>query len=85
MTVADALPAVGTPMVGVPGVVAGVTLAEEAENEPVPTALIAATVNVYVSPLTSPVTLQVVAVLEVDEGQASVVFVEVVVFRAVTV
>ena len=46
LTVTDALPLAGTPMVGVPGVVAGVTLAEELENEPVPTTLMAATVNV---------------------------------------
>jgi hypothetical protein len=85
LTVAEALPPAGAPMVGVPGVVAGVTLAEELENEPVPTTLMAATVNVYASPLVSPVTVQVVAVLDVEEGHASVVGVEVVTFSAVTV
>jgi hypothetical protein len=85
LTVADALPLTGVAMVGAPGVVAGVTLADEAENEPVPTTLMAATVNVYASPLVRPDTTQFVAVLDVEEGQASVVDVAVVVFSAVTV
>jgi hypothetical protein len=85
MTVAEALPPSGASMVGGPGVVAGVTLAEEPENAPVPTPLMAATLKVYRSPLVRPVTLQVVAVLDVEVGQASVVGVEVVVFSAVTV
>jgi hypothetical protein len=85
LTVADALPLAGAPMVGVPGVVAGVTLAEELENDPVPPTLMAATVKVYASPLVSPVTMQVAAVLDVEEGHASVVGVTVVVFSAVTV
>ena len=79
------MPLAGASMVGVPGIVAGVTLAEEFENEPVPTTLMAATVNVYASPLVSPVTVQVVAVLDVKEGHASVEGVPVVVFFAVTV
>jgi hypothetical protein len=73
LTVAEALPLAGASMVGIPGVVAGVTLAEEFENEPVPTILMAATEKVYASPLVSPVTVQVVAVLDVEAGHASVV------------
>jgi hypothetical protein len=42
----NALPGVAAPMVGAPGTVEGVTLVEELENEPVPTALIAATLKV---------------------------------------
>jgi hypothetical protein len=72
-------------MVGAPGTPAGVTLAEELENDPVPTTLMAATVKVYASPLVSPVTVQVVALLDVEDGHASVVGVEVVTFSAVTV
>jgi hypothetical protein len=72
-------------MVGTPGVEAGVTLAEEFENEPVPTTLMAATVNVYAAPLVRPVTVQLVEVLDVEEGHASVVGVEVVTFSDVTV
>ena len=45
-TVAEALPRVGTPMVGAAGTVAGVTLLDRAEAGPVPAALVAATVNV---------------------------------------
>jgi hypothetical protein len=85
LTVTKAFPFAGVPMVGAPGTPSGVTLAEELENGPVPTTLMAATVNVYASPMESPVTVQVVAVLDVDEGHASVVGVEVVTFSAVTV
>jgi hypothetical protein len=46
LTVADALPLEGIAIVGMPGVVAGVTLAEGPENRPVPVPLVAATVNV---------------------------------------
>ena len=46
VTLAWALPAVAVPMVGAPGVVAGVTLFDAAEAAPVPTALVAVTVNV---------------------------------------
>lgn len=41
--------------VGVPGVLLGVREFEDDEYEPVPTALIAATVNVYVMPYDKPV------------------------------
>jgi hypothetical protein len=52
--------------VGTDGVVAGVAAAEGAEGFPEPTALVAATVNVYGVPLVSPVTAQVVpAVVQV--------------------
>jgi hypothetical protein len=37
---------VAVPIVGAPGVVAGVTLFDAADGAPVPTALMAATVNV---------------------------------------
>ena len=46
VTVAEALPAVAVPMVGAPGVVAGVTALEAADWAPVPTLLMAATVKV---------------------------------------
>ena len=85
LTIAEAFPLVGRPMVGTPGVEAGVTLAEEFENEPVPTTLMAATVNVYAAPLVRPVTVQLVEVLDVEEGHAFVVGVEVVTFSDVTV
>jgi hypothetical protein len=45
----------------------------------------AATVNVYASPLVRPVTTQLAVVLVVELGQASVVWVDVVVLSAVTV
>ena len=63
----------------------GVTDDEELENEPVPTALMAATENVYASAFVRPVTLQLLDVLVVDEGQASLIVVVVVTFCAFTV
>jgi hypothetical protein len=51
LTVACALPAVAVPIVGAPGVVAGVTLLEAADAGPAPTPLVAVTVNVYAVPL----------------------------------
>ena len=45
-TVACALPAVAVPMVGAPGTVDGVTLLDAADAVPVPTELVAVTVNV---------------------------------------
>ena len=42
---------------GAPGSVAGVTAAEAADAEPVPTALVALTVNVYEVPLVRPDTV----------------------------
>ena len=46
-TAAEALPAVATTPVGEPGTVDGVTLLEAIEGKPVPTPLVAVTVNVY--------------------------------------
>ena len=57
VTVACAFPAVAVPMVGAPGTVAGVTLLDAAEAGPVPTALVAVTVNVYAVPFARPVTV----------------------------
>ena len=55
----------GVPMtaVGASGTVAGVTEPEAADDEPVPTTLVAVTVNVYEVPLVRPVTVQLVEVL----------------------
>jgi hypothetical protein len=63
VTVAEPLPAVAETAVGAPGTVVpmGVTAADGADAEPVPTALVADTVNVYVVPLASPETVAVVA------------------------
>ena len=52
---AEALPAVAATPVGASGTVEGVTAGEAAEAGPVPSALVAVTVNVYASPLTRPV------------------------------
>jgi len=52
-----ALPAVAVPIVGAPGVVAGITLLDAAEAVPVPVALVAVTENVYAVPLVRPVTV----------------------------
>jgi hypothetical protein len=82
---AEALEPVAAPIVGAPGTVAGVTAFEALEKEPVPTTLMAATVKVYVSPLVRPLTVQFMAVLVVDVGQALVEGVDVVVLCAVTV
>jgi hypothetical protein len=57
LTVACALPAVAVPIVGAPGVVAGVTLLEAADAGPAPTPLVAVTVNVYAVPLARPRTV----------------------------
>ena len=46
LTEACAFPAVAVPMVGAPGTVAGVTLFEAPDAAPVPTELVAFTVNV---------------------------------------
>src|SRR6266567_1439843 len=61
LTVAWALPAVAVTAVGAPGVVMGMTAAEAAEVTPVPSALVAMTVNVYAVPLVNPVTVAVAA------------------------
>ena len=54
---ACALPPVAVPMVGEPGTVAGVTEFEGDDAVPVPTELVAVTVNVYAVPFVSPVTV----------------------------
>jgi hypothetical protein len=56
-TLALALPAVAVPIVGAPGIVAGVTLLEVDEDAPVPVLLVAVTVNVYAVPFASPFTV----------------------------
>ena len=77
VTVAVASPPVAAPMVGAPGTAAlGVTAIDEFEKEPVPASLMAATVNVYDWPLVSAVTIQLVADVDVEFEQASVVVVE---------
>ena len=53
-TVTWPLPRVAVTAVGAPGTVAGVTAADAADAGPVPTALVAVTVNVYAVPLASP-------------------------------
>ncbi len=55
--VAWPLPAVAVPMVGASGARAGVTALLVAETVLVPTPFVAVTVNVYVTPLTRPVTV----------------------------
>ena len=50
--------------VGVPGDVAGVAGADAADGELVPARLMAVTVKVYEVPLVSPVTVQLVALVE---------------------
>src|ERR1700687_6300943 len=62
LTVAWALPRTALTLVGAPGGPSGVTLFDCAEAVPVPTLLMAATVNVYAVPLARPVTIWVVAV-----------------------
>jgi hypothetical protein len=71
----EPFPAVPDTADGAPGKVAGaagVTAAEAADSGPVPTALIAATVNVYAVPLVNPVTVNVVAVDPVVTGVCAV-------------
>ena len=55
VTVACAFPLVAVPMVGAPGVVAGVAEFEAEEALPEPTEFVATTVKVYAVPLVSPV------------------------------
>jgi hypothetical protein len=57
VTATCVLPRVAVPIVGAPGSVAGVTDADAEDDEPVPAALIAATVNVYAVPFVNPVTV----------------------------
>ena len=61
VTLAEPFPAVAVPMVGAPGKVEGVAGGDGAEAGPVPSALVAVTVNVYAVPLVSPVTVHEVA------------------------
>jgi len=58
LTVALLFPAVAVPMVGAPGIVAGVALLEAADGAPVPTLLVAVTVKVYAVPFVSPLTVR---------------------------
>jgi hypothetical protein len=57
VTVACALPPVAVPIVGAPGTVAGVTPFDAADAAPVPSAFVAATVNVYAVPFVRPATV----------------------------
>jgi hypothetical protein len=61
LTLAVALPAVAVTPVGAPGSPLGVTEFELAESGPVPFAVVADTLNVYVVPLVSPGTVVEVA------------------------
>jgi hypothetical protein len=67
-------PSPGDPVtpVGAPGTPTGVTAAEASESAPVPTALIAATVNVYAVPFVNPVTVNDVAAEPVATGVCAV-------------
>jgi hypothetical protein len=66
-------PAVPETAVGAPGTPAvGVKTAEAVESAPVPTALIAATANVYAVPFVRPVTVYVVEVEPVSTGVCAV-------------
>lgn len=60
LTVAWALPAVAVTFVGALGAPPGVMLFEAVEAGPVPTLLVAVTVNVYAVPLVRPPTVAVV-------------------------
>jgi hypothetical protein len=59
LRVADRTPAAAITFVGALGTVAGVTVVEAADAAPVPTALTAATVNVYAVPLMRPETVAI--------------------------
>ncbi len=56
-TTTDWFAAVTDGFAGVPGTPAGVTGSDAGEAEPVPAALVAATVNVYAVPFVNPVTV----------------------------
>ena len=60
VTAADDGPAVAATPVGASGALVGVTGADGSEAAPVPSALVAVTVNVYAVPLVRPSTVQVV-------------------------
>jgi hypothetical protein len=59
LTRAVVFPAVAETDVGLPGTVAGTTAADALDPGPVPAPLVAVTVNVYLSPLVRPETVQV--------------------------
>ena len=63
VTDALAFPNVAVPIVGAPGTIAGVTLLDAPEADPVPTPFVAVTVNVYGVPLLSPLTVMGLAEL----------------------
>jgi len=71
-TVACALPDVADAPVGAPGTEDAVMAEDAVEAEPVPTALVAFTVNVYEAPLVRPVTVQLVVAVVQSEGVAPV-------------
>jgi hypothetical protein len=54
VTEADAFPRVALPIVGAPGTVAGTKLFDAADGAPVPTALVAVTLQVYALPFVRP-------------------------------
>jgi len=54
---AELLPSSSVPIVGAPGVVAGVALFDVADAGPVPTLLVAVAIKVYVVPLLKPLTV----------------------------
>lgn len=62
LTLAWPLPAVATTFVGAPGTVPTLTAFEWADSAPVPAVLIALTVNVYVDPFCSELTVAPVGV-----------------------
>ena len=59
-TTAELSPNTPDTSVGTPGTVTGTTALDEVDAEPVPTLLVAVTVNVYEVPLVRPVTVQLV-------------------------
>ena len=71
-TTTCAFPDVPDTPVGAPGTAAGVIAEEAVDADPVPTALVAFTVNVYEAPLVRPVTVQLVVAVVQSEGVAPV-------------
>ena len=57
LTCAEVFPGMAVTVVGAPGTPAGVTLFDTPDAEPVPTAFVAVTVNVYGVPFASPLTV----------------------------
>lgn len=72
------MPAVADGEVGASGTVAGVTEFEAFEEDPVPAAFVAVTVNVYAVPLVRPMTMAVVVavavVVEIFPGLEVIVY-----------